>query len=128
MSSSNLLALQIKQLQMLPDDIDKAAETLHRSRLKSKAAFEQRFKHKLWCDEYKTGDLVLVQNFRVEKELDRKTKPQYLGPFEVLQCTQGGSYILKEMDLDEELLHSDFYNIMFAKAFPFLSMTYIWTM
>ena len=29
MSSSNLLALQIKQLQKLPDDIDKAAETLH---------------------------------------------------------------------------------------------------
>ena len=41
MSSSDLLALRIKQLQKLPDDIDKAAETLHQSRLKSKAAFEQ---------------------------------------------------------------------------------------
>ena len=98
MSSSNLLVLRIKQLQKLPDDIDKAAETLHQSRLKSKAAFERRFKHRLWRDEYKTGDLVLVWNSRVEKELDQKTKPQYLGPFEVLQCTQGRSYILKEMD------------------------------
>ena len=34
----------------------------------------------------------------MEKESDRKTKPGYLGPFEVLRCTQGRSYILKEMD------------------------------
>ena len=44
------------------------------------------------------GDLVLVRNSRVEKELDQKTNPRYLGPFEVLRRTQGGSYILKEMD------------------------------
>ena len=98
MPSSDLLALRIKQLQKLPDDTDKAAETLHQSHLKSKAAFERQFQHRLWRDEYKTGDLVLVRNSRVEKELDQKTKPQYLGPFEVLRCTQGGTYILKEMD------------------------------
>ena len=66
--------------------------------MKSKAAFKQQFQHRLWHDEYKTGELVLIQNSRVEKELDQKTKPQYLGPFEVLQHTQGESYILKEMD------------------------------
>ena len=37
-------------------------------------------------------------NSRVEKELDWKMKPRYLGPFEVLRHTQGGSHILKEMD------------------------------
>ena len=42
--------------------------------------------------------LVLVYNSQVEKELDRKSKPCYLGPFEVVHHTQGGSYILKEMD------------------------------
>src|SRR6266481_8582689 len=98
MSTSDLLALRIKQLRKLPDDINKAAETLHRSCLKNKAAFEQRYQRRLWHNEYKPGDLVLVQNSRVEKELDWKTKPRYLGPFKVLRCTQGGSYILKEMD------------------------------
>ena len=34
----------------------------------------------------------------MEKELYRKMKPRYLGPFEVLQHTQGRSYIPKEMD------------------------------
>ena len=34
----------------------------------------------------------------MEKELDRKSKPRYLGPFEVVHRTQGGSYVLKEMD------------------------------
>ena len=43
-------------------------------------------------------DLVLVRNIQVEKELDCKSKPHYLGPFEVVRHTQGGSYVLKEMD------------------------------
>ena len=34
----------------------------------------------------------------MEKELDRKSKPHYLSPFEVVCHTQGGSYVLKEMD------------------------------
>ena len=40
----------------------------------------------------------MVRNSQVEKELDRKLKPHYLGPFEVVRRTQGGSYVLKEMD------------------------------
>ena len=30
--------------------------------------------------------------------LNRKTKPRYLGPYEVCRRTQGGSYVLKELD------------------------------
>jgi len=47
---------------------------------------------------FKPGDLVLICNSQVEKELDRKSKPRYLGPYEVVRRTQGGSYVLKEMD------------------------------
>jgi hypothetical protein len=47
---------------------------------------------------YQPGDLVLVCNTRIEKELNRKTKSRYLGPFVVEQRTRGGLYILSEMD------------------------------
>ena len=40
----------------------------------------------------------MVWNTAIEKELDRKSKPQYFGPLEVHRKTRGGSYILKELD------------------------------
>lgn len=47
---------------------------------------------------FRKGDLVLVRNTRIEKELNRKTKPRYLGPFVVERQTKGGSYVLREMN------------------------------
>ena len=80
MTSQHLLALCIRQLEKRPDDIDAAFNTLYKSHLRSKAQFEKKY------------------TSQVEKELDQKSKPRYLGPYEVVRRTQGGSYVLKEMD------------------------------
>ena len=98
MSTSDLLALRIRQLERHPADILQAAQTLKEARFRSKAQFEKRFHRKLRNSLYKKGDLVLVRNTAVEKELNKKTKPRYLGPYEIDRRTKGGSYVLKEMD------------------------------
>ena len=98
LSTQELLALRIQQLSKNPSDIAIAAENLRNSRLRSKAQFEQRYQKRLWRGEHQAGDFVLVRNTQVEKELNRKSKSRYLGPFEVVRRTKGGSYVLKELD------------------------------
>jgi len=98
MSSSDLLALRIRQLEKHPADILQAAQTLKNARFRSKAQFEKKFHKKLRRSVYQPGDLVLLRNTAVEKELNRKTKPRYLGPYEIDRQTKGGSYVLKEMN------------------------------
>ena len=68
------------------------------ARLQSKQQFEKRFETRLVKGSYSPGDLVLIRNSAIEKELSRKTKPRYLGPYQVVRQTQGSSYILAKLD------------------------------
>src|SRR3984957_2910786 len=98
MSSEELLALRIQQLEKHQDDIDQAADMIRRSRLQSKENFEKHFQYRITNQVYKPGTLVLVRNSQIEKELSKKSKPRYLGPYEIVRQTKGGSYIIKELD------------------------------
>jgi hypothetical protein len=99
MSTSDLLSLRIRQLQKLDEDLEQAAETLEKARLRSKQQFNKRYIRRLQKDEYKEGELVLVHNSRLEMTVSRfKVDPRYLGPYEVVKKTLGGSYTLKELD------------------------------
>jgi hypothetical protein len=97
-SSEDLLALRIQQLEKRNEDVAKAARILRKTRIRSKKQFEKRFAHRLKQKKFNPGDLVLVRNSPIEKELNRKTKPRYLGPYEVVMRTSKGSYVLKELD------------------------------
>ena len=37
-------------------------------------------------------------NSIIERELNKKTKPRYLGPFQIVRQTKGGSYVLQVLD------------------------------
>ena len=99
MTTEELLAARIVQLQKKPEHVAQAAATLKKNRLHSKALYEQKFYTRLVTNQYLPGTLVLVRNTAVEKELDRKSKPRYLGPYEVLRVKEGGrAYVLQELD------------------------------
>jgi hypothetical protein len=98
LSQEELLALCIRQIEHCDEDMHKAMQILQQSCLNSKCQFERRFEIQLVHGSYSPGTLVLIRNTAVEKELNRKTMPRYLGPSKVIQQTQGSSYILTELD------------------------------
>jgi transposase InsO family protein len=100
MTTTELLALRIRQLQMHPKDIERAAATLRKARFASKAQFEKRFKRRLLKEDYKPGELILLRNVKIETVVSstHKTDDRYTGPYEVYRKNRGGAYVLKELD------------------------------
>lgn len=99
MSSEDLLALRIRQLEKRPEDINAAAKALAKGRWQAKLQFEKRFKHRfLKKASWEPRDLVLVRDVERDHSYDRKHTPRYRGPYEIAGQTKHGSYILKELD------------------------------
>lgn len=100
MSSIELIEARTRQLLKLPDDINKARQILQKSRFRSKEAFENKFGRRLRIEAYEPDALVLIRNSPLEKSvsIEKKTANRYMGPYRVVRQTQGGSYVLAEMD------------------------------
>jgi len=47
---------------------------------------------------FKRGNLVLARNTAIEKLLNRKMRPRYIGPYIVIRKNRGGAYIICELD------------------------------
>jgi hypothetical protein len=100
MTSAELLQARTRQLLRLPQDVNRARQILSKSRFRSKKAFEKKFTRRIKEDSYQQGDLVLIRNNPIENSvsIERKTANKYMGPYQIQRRTQGGSYVLAEMD------------------------------
>jgi hypothetical protein len=118
MTTSDLLALRIQQLQKHPEDVDRAAKALKKARFTSKEQFEKWYKRQLCRTHYKAGELVLVRNSAIKASVSSRTKTEdrYLGPYIVIQKTKGGAYVLREPD---EAQHTALYAAF--RLLPYIS-------
>ena len=98
LSSSELLALRMCQLDKRPADLKRASKAIEKSRLASKAQFEKRFQHRLHTKPLCKGQLVLIRNSVCDTGLVNKYTPRYSGPYIIHRETKAGAYVVKELD------------------------------
>jgi hypothetical protein len=93
-----LVALQARQLERRPEDLEHMKERIWRLRREIGGRYADKYQHTIREVDFEPGRLVLVRNSSLDKGLKNKYKPRYLGPFVVIRKNQGGAYKLAEMD------------------------------
>jgi hypothetical protein len=98
-TTDELIAMRARQLLKRPADLKKIRQRVEASRFKNAIRMEKEFGEVIRNYDFRPGELVLMRNTRVEKELSRKTKPRYLGPLVVIaRHGTHGSYTIAELD------------------------------
>jgi hypothetical protein len=98
MTTEDLIALRARQLQKRPEDLALIETRIKKARFQSVQQFRDKFKNTIKAYVFPVGAIVLVRNTGIEKSLNRKSKPRYLGPFVVVRRHSGGAYALAELD------------------------------
>jgi hypothetical protein len=98
LSTTDLIARCVITLQKWRDQLSKLKSQVYVARIQAAITFERQNKNTINNYNFKLGDLVLVRNTAIEKALNRKMCPRYLGLLIILSRNQGGTYIIAELD------------------------------
>jgi hypothetical protein len=104
LSTTDLIARRAITLQKRQEDLARLRARVHDARNRAALRFEREHTATIRDYDFKRGDLVLVRNTAIEKALNRKMRPRYLGPLIVVSRNRGGAYII--CDLDGTLSHA----------------------
>jgi hypothetical protein len=85
-------------LQKRSQDLANLYSDVYTACLEATKRFKLAHQHTMHNYNFERGDLVLLCNTQIEKALNRKVCPQYLGPLIVIARNFGGAYILCELD------------------------------
>jgi hypothetical protein len=85
-------------LQKRADDLTLLHAHVHNHHNCTATRFEKEHSVTICNFDFKAGALVLIRNTAIEKALNRKMQPHYLGPLLVVLHNKGGAYIVCELD------------------------------
>lgn len=98
LSTTELIAHRATALQKRASHLERLHSKVYEARCHAAVRFEQDNANVIRDYDFQRGALVLIRNTRIEKALNRKMRPRYLGPLIVVARNHGGAYVLCELD------------------------------